>query len=703
MGVLAIEQGRTNSLFELRPRDLFQRVIEMLGDHQVLERYRTARRLYDESQKELSHQMERLTALQVELQSVLREVQRLDDWERARDKVKELEAKLPAAEFQIILRRRDEEAAKLPALRTKVRNGETEAIQLELKCREVREQKKLAEARLNKTQEAESLARESWGAAREQLGRLVERVRQLEETEREVAKLPVADLQSLEKHADEAAQEDFAARSSLRDREITLSGIESRVERLKAGLPVYPDAVTETLAALTTEKIEAVLLADTIDIAEPEMAAAVESSLGNARYALLVTPECEHEALALATHFAFPGPVYTGPRTGTSETVGALILGPDAPLWLRNWIKTVELAADGTWRDQRGVWVSTAEERLLGVTGRQAALAHAEQECEHAKSAVARARCEVEAAHERNQTVGAALMRERQRQDLLAQLRQLPAIREEATLGHARLHDAEEKLKEATLNRQEATEQMSATSKQLAETETALMELKKRLEGEHEALQRSEAEVSHCDERIRDQTERIRPDLYQRATRGELDGPDTVRDDLRRATNEFADLGEPPPEEVREEAQHLQGNIEEAEGHVFTRRRESDQAQAELGECRRRYLEVVEGALQDYRRRAMELGERAAILVEMDLPRLEDNDRLLDEAAIYVRLGFDAKEALPLGDPSFSGGQQVIGGLILLMAMAETEGRGFYMLDEPFAHLSLDRVDDVGHFLRSTR
>ena len=49
--------------------------------------------------------------------------------------------------------------------------------------------------------------------------------------------------------------------------------------------------------------------------------------------------------------------------------------------------------------------------------------------------------------------------------------------------------------------------------------------------------------------------------------------------------------------------------------------------------------------------------------------------------------GFDNKDPVPLGDPSFSGGQQVIAGLILLMAMAEIESHGFFMLDEPFAHL----------------
>ncbi len=34
------------------------------------------------------------------------------------------------------------------------------------------------------------------------------------------------------------------------------------------------------------------------------------------------------------------------------------------------------------------------------------------------------------------------------------------------------------------------------------------------------------------------------------------------------------------------------------------------------------------------------------------------------------------------------------------MSMAETEGDTFFIVDEPFAHLSLDRVDDVGNFLR---
>jgi len=198
-------------------------------------------------------------------------------------------------------------------------------------------------------------------------------------------------------------------------------------------------------------------------------------------------------------------------------------------------------------------------------------------------------------------------------------------------------------------------------------------------------------------------TGQVAPELRARAEQGELDGPDTVREDLRRAQQNFAALPEPPSPTIREEERHLRANVEDLERHVTARRREADDARAELAQCRARYLEVVNSTLADYRQRAAGIAAAAAVTVEMELPRLADDDRTLDEAGIHVRFGFDGKEPLQLGDASFSGGQQVIAGLILLMAMAEMDGQGFFMLDEPFAHLSIDRIDDVGRFLRATR
>jgi DNA repair exonuclease SbcCD ATPase subunit len=133
---------------------------------------------------------------------------------------------------------------------------------------------------------------------------------------------------------------------------------------------------------------------------------------------------------------------------------------------------------------------------------------------------------------------------------------------------------------------------------------------------------------------------------------------------------------------------------------VHDRQHEADAARLELEQCRGDYLDVIRSTLHDYSKRARSLAELADAKLEIELPNLRNDDKSLDEAGIIVRIGFDGKPPTELGDTGHSGGQEVIAGLILLMSMAETDGDSFFIVDEPFAHLSLDRVDDVGRFLR---
>src|SRR5438034_1051782 len=86
MAVLAIEQGRTHQLFESTPRELFHRVLDMLGDKAVLDRYADARRRYQEAQSEVVRQAGALTTKQTELRAVQREVERRTRWEEQREK-----------------------------------------------------------------------------------------------------------------------------------------------------------------------------------------------------------------------------------------------------------------------------------------------------------------------------------------------------------------------------------------------------------------------------------------------------------------------------------------------------------------------------------------------------------------------------------------------------------------------------------------
>ncbi len=703
MSVLAIEQGRTNALFELRPRELFRRVLEMMGDQDVLERYGEARRRYRESEEEVGRQIHQVQGLQMELQRVQRQVRDLDEWERHRDRVKDLEARLPAAELQVELRRRDEAGAKLPELRTKVRRGEAERTELEARAAHAREADLRALAVLEEAQELAVRARSAWEEAHAGHIRAADRLAGLEERLRQAESLPLGDFDALAAEAEEASRAFFAACAAAEESQARAEAARERRERLRAGFPVYPGEVERTLTVLEEQGVGCALLAAKAEVADPRLGEAVEAALGDARFSLLVDAGDRDAALVAARRHGFPGPVYAGPRLEDAEWAGPLEITAGAPVWLQSWIESVELDPDGSWRDARGTWVLPPRGRVLGAAGREAALAAAGRELEENEGAAQEAAAAKVLAQGRRTAAEAALSRERRRQELLAETTILPTIRESAAMAADLLESATVERDRAAAAREKAHRAREAALTERTQVEERARQVAVRLEGEKEALERSEVELAGAEARVRELEDRVDAPLRALAERGELDGPDTVRADLERARRQWTVLGEPPPPEVREEALHLRANIEEAERHLASRRREAVEAQTELAECRRRYLEVVSGSLQDYRRRAAELAGGAEVVVEMGLPRLADDDRVLDEAAIDVRFGFDGKEPLPLGDPSFSGGQQVIAGLILLMAMAETDGRGFFLLDEPFAHLSLDRVDQVGRFLRASR
>jgi energy-coupling factor transporter ATP-binding protein EcfA2 len=707
MSVLAIEQGRTNALFELKPRELFRRVLEMLGDHAVLERYTEARRRFAESEGEVVRQTSAVQKLELDLRQVERQVAQLDEWEHHRARVAELEARLPAAELQVHLRRRAEASAKLPELRTKVRRGDTELEAAKAEATEAAGREGRTESDLESARRAELEARSAWEAAHGRHVRAADRLAMLESRAREAAELPEGDLEPLAAAAEAASRAFFSAEATATAAAADLVAAQRRIDRLRAGLPVYPAAVTRTLADLDARGMGAALLASAVEVSDPGVGEAAEAALGDARWALLLEEGMEEDSrravLDTARRHRFPGPVYAGERLEEDEEVGALRLAAGAPAWLRRWPSEVVLREDGSWQDERGVWVAPPQERVLGQAGREAALAAAENSLAEAGRTAASSQAEVEAAETRRSAAASALAMERRRRDLLREIEALPETREEAQAAGAALAAAQARRDGTTAAREEAHRQYEEALRFRLAAAARLEQQTARVRGEREALERTEAELTAADSRIRELVDRVSPELYARAEQGELDGPDTVASDLDRARRTLEGLGEPPPREVREEALHLRANIDEAERHLNARRREAEEAQAELSECRQRYLEIVSGALQDYRRRAAELAAGAEVAVEMELPRLVDDDRALDEAAIEVRFGFDGKAPLPLGDPSFSGGQQVIAGLVLLMAMAETDGRGFFMLDEPFAHLSLDRVDQVGRFLRAAR
>src|SRR5262249_15977474 len=149
---------------------------------------------------------------------------------------------------------------------------------------------------------------------------------------------------------------------------------------LEKGIRRYPTPVRNTLEALANAGITAVLMAERVEISDPSWIAAVESALGNLRYAISVRTEDENAATGIARHNGFLGPIVATTSTiAEPQSSGPLKFTDAVPQWIIDWgchvnfCDSAEVAAgarglaqDGTRRDTYGVWVAQSHDRVLG-------------------------------------------------------------------------------------------------------------------------------------------------------------------------------------------------------------------------------------------------------------------------------------------------------------------------------------------------
>lgn len=470
------------------------------------------------------------------------------------------------------------------------------------------------------------------------------------------------------------------------------------------------------MEALAQEGIRTTLIAERIEVLTPPWNAAIESALGNLRYAICVPANEEGRATAIARGHAFLGPIAVTEKLITeSASIGALEFTESVPEWLVQWARELNLCdasefqgdksailQDGTRRDRYGIWVSQVTDRVLGGLAIRDQLEHARRNHERISAELAGDES-VQQAGTRVSNLESRLTQQRRRNELLSEIANLPDLERDLVQAAASC----EKHKQA---RDAAAEASTMAQRAVLNAET-LLEQKKRefsersneLNGTRSAATEMEQRKNQLEPGIENLKPGLDPALLRQAEAGELPSPAIAERDIERAQNAVLALekeGGIPDEAVRQERIVLQRNLDDLIRHVHDRQREADAARLELEQCRGDYLNVIRSTLHDYSKRARALAEMASAKLEVELPELRNDDKSLDEAGIIVRIGFDGKPPTELGDTGHSGGQQVIAGLILLMSMAETDGDSFFIVDEPFAHLSLDRVDDVGRFLR---
>lgn len=716
MHILALEQGRADTLAEQKPTELFRWVMTARGSQQVLERYQAARRRFSDSLVEVTRQSQAVIRHQAELGELDRKIKRLEDHAERSDRLATAEKIAKASRYQALLQEQIAVDSKLPELRTKATNL---ATTLDRIARELSGDSKNLQSFQEEAHKAVEKANElirTGDAAAAQAAALETDVKRLRESKNRLAEIPDESLDALIAEHRQAADEVAAARSALTELETRIRDLEERHNDLKRGVPRFPVEVENTIASLRAAGIEASLVADSVEVTDQRWSHAVESALADARYAVRVAAGTLARAIPLAQQHDFPGPIFE-PSAGSPFTSSFLDVQDGGLAWLADWASEVRLVESdlpneagsvthtGVRWDERGVWVRAAKEHVLGKGSLQRELARVEKELSDFRTELATRGAKLSTLVETSNALQERVALQRERVRLVDEIRDLDRI--EASLKEAELQlvTTRRDRDQAVATSQQMARDVATAESALAKKRDGLSDREKELAGLRTAVIESETKLVELAPQIAGAKHDVEPSFVLEAEAGRLPQPtfaDRDVDASRAALVKFLAEGPLPETSVVQERDVLRQTIEEFERHIAARQTEADRAQLELDHCRGDYLDVVRSTLHDYARRARALAEVASARIEIDQPHLENDDRVLDEAGISVRIGFDGKPPTELADPAHSGGQRVIAGLVLLMAMAETEGDSFFIVDEPFAHLSMDRVDDVGRFLRTS-
>ena len=730
--VLALEQGQTDRLCELSPKELLRLVFEVFGDQEVLDRYDQARSHQQSLLKEVEQAAHELSHTQAQLSDL---ANRVNSYQQYQLRLKERERL--ATEVVPVLQwaeSRTRTAQNLRDLHRQRLFAASDKRQMSAKRAELHALHLGHEAAKQKLVDLEAerkLARSAFDSARE-AERPVELLAKREEELKALAAVE-SDGQELTQRLEELSSRQHTLRESFTRQNDQSRKAQAAMEALSGQrLPPPPPEVTRFRRALDEAGIAHHVLADCIDIADEAWRAAAEGLLRPSRWVVVLAHSSdEGRAFGLAAkeryrHYVVADGENAPAQAPKDSLLAALKINAKLPGWLLRQLATIRCVKDtdtgakagGEWitpeayyRDGRGgrsLWVEARDYQFgtSALDSRRASLERELSRYDSELSRIAKEQAEVE----------------RQLKDVQRAAQGHKAARElaeradEFAEGRARLAG----LRQARI---EAATRMAALDAEHDRALTAATRSERDYEAAQGGLKASEENVL----RVLREHESRRQDLAlaakaSREARERFPASWTLPAKVQALRDEFenAKQAEIAARHVQQELdtgvwetdpavqeRHARMNVSvlEQSSQLEDRRASNEMARIAAFNARERYIDVLRATVRRYKKNVQELGELAGVMAQAELPHLDNDDMVLAQAGLHVRFNFDGKGEVGLNDGEASGGQQVLKSLILLVGLMkddETPG-GFVFIDEPFAHLDVRNIQLVGHFLRSTR
>ena len=720
--VLSLEQGQTDKLCELSPRELLDLVFQVFGDKEVLDRYLEARHHQEHTARELDAGQNQLEALGNNLEKHEQKVNRYREWQRLNQERVELVSETrPRLEHCLLQREAEHAARTLLAQRRDWRAKRCDRAALKQESDTL--DAALAQALLRKqaASDNEGIQNKALNQINRELGgwEVIVKQQQRLEQQAQAAGGQLADTREIESL--ESQRADLLVRiASLQQRQAQL---DEMLENLAAGRRADPHDVAAFRQALSQAGIDHHLLTDVVEIVDAGWQPAVEAALAPFAHIVLLQHARDAErAMALGEklryrNFIVPECVSAGlpPQGSLLEVVRFSSAVPEWLLRTLERTRRVEDVAAGSKLPRGEDWITRNGYMRERRGGRHAA---------PEQMRFGRARLD-------------ALRDERAALD-----KQLAPLKTQQADLAGRINSMK-----AQLSGETAAAQLAQRAAEFAEARTQYeaLVLRRRDNGVLAAQQEREAadaaytdmrtrrtaldvDAARLDKEIADREnrsgrdEQIRRRLQLRRDRRQM--PVSWRDaaanqqlvekwrdatnvDRRLAEidNKFADESWETDDSVVPLRDKIAANYQQMEADLTTRRRDNALASEQTQAARENYIAVLRHTVGRYAKNLKSLGEIAGIKVEHEPVALGNDDMTLAQAGLAVRFDFDAKGFMGMNDGDASGGQQVMKSLILLVALMMEESRpgGFVFIDEPFAHLDIANIERVSGFLKATK
>ncbi|MCE4556689.1 ATP-binding protein [Roseateles cellulosilyticus] len=729
--VLALEQGQTDRLCELSPKELLRLVFEVFGDQEVLDRYEQARSHQQQLAKEVQAAEGELARTQAQLAELANRVTSYRQWQlKVQERERLATEVLPVMQWSEARERLARDGRELHRARLFAAADARAMSTKRAGLHELFKEHEATKARLVALEGERREARAAFDQARE-AEKPVEQTVKREDELRALADVE-ADAAALAARTQQLAADKDRLRGEYTRADDKLRHVQGLLAELKdKRLPPPPPEVRPLRQALDDAGIAHHVVADSIDIADERWREAAEGVLRGSRWVVVLKHRSdEARAFAIASKQKYRHYVVSDaapvPQAKSGSLLAALKVSAPLPTWLARQLDGIRCVAsteegsgtggewitpDAYYRDGRGgrsVAIPASDHQFgaNAVAGRRASLEGELSRIDAELTRVAKAQAEVDRQLKDAQRAAQghkAAMELSERADEFAEARaRLPALKQARAEASTRMtaveaeHDRllkasgvhEQNYERAQRELADGEERQARTAREHAERRKTLQAAARvsreagakfpprwitpialtALKNEFENARQAEIRANHVDQELE---------------KGVWETDATVLDRHVRMT-----------QQVRDEEEQLSN-----------RKASNALAATAAGNARERYIDVLRATVRRYKKNVAELGELAGVAAEAQLPHLDNDDIVLAQAGLQVKFNFDGKGEVGLNDGEASGGQQVLKSLILLVGLMkddETPG-GFVFIDEPFAHLDVRNIQLVGHFLRSTR